>query len=219
MTTSFHDLQDVVQHDLFPEVDLLLRRGRHVGREDDAAYGFLHDAMDHLEPFYRRYGAELVHKSDGYFYLLPSGDRLGRSQLSAGEMLVGQALALLYLDPSNLQLGYVMREALLQRLAGLVGTEHLVRTLNPRRRKYDERIAAETVRTKVASALRTLADLGFVDLLEEDRYHLRPALMRFAEPVRSLSDPRAAMEQLIATGDVALPDLDSDDDDTDEVDE
>ncbi len=221
MTASFQSLEDVVQHDLFPEVDLLLRRGRHLGREDDAEYAFLHDAMDYLEPFYRRFGAELVHKTDGYFYLLPSGDRMGRSQLSAGEMLVGQALALLYLDPSNLQHGFVTWEALLQRLAGLVGPEDLVRTLNPRRRKYDERIAAETVRTKVSSALRTLADLGFLDLLGDDRYHLRPALMRFAEPVRSLSDPAAAMEQLIATGDIELPELDSgdDDDDADEVDE
>ena len=69
--------------------------------------------------FYRRFGCELVQQSDGYFYLLPSGDRLGRRQLSAGEMLVGQTLALLYLDPATLQHGGVVgSEALLQRLAG-----------------------------------------------------------------------------------------------------
>lgn len=75
--------------------------------------------------------------------LLPSNDRLGRRQLSAGEMLVWQALALLYLDPADLQHGeLVAREVLLQRLAGLVGMESLVRTLNPRRKKFDERVAA-----------------------------------------------------------------------------
>ncbi|HMV65779.1 MAG TPA: chromosome partition protein MukE [Myxococcota bacterium] len=195
----------MILDDLFPEVDLSLRQGRHVGREDDAAYTFLIDGLDHLEPFYRRYGAELVHKSDGYFYLLPIGDRLGRSQLTAGEMLVGQALALLYLDPSTLQLGGVVeRELLLQRLSGLVGTDELVRTLNPRRRKFDERVAAETVRTKVGAALRELAALGFVDLLDADHFRLRPALMRFAEPVRSLTDPTGALERLIVQGEVKL---------------
>nr|WP_242477059.1 chromosome partition protein MukE [Halochromatium glycolicum] len=98
---------------------------------------------------HRRFGCELIQRADGYFYLLPSGDRLGRRQLTVGEMLVGQTLALMYLDPATLQHGgMVQRETLLQRLSGLLGTEALVRTLNPRRRKFDERIAAETVRTK-----------------------------------------------------------------------
>lgn len=206
MSSAFQRLEDVILDDLFPEVDLALRHGRHVGREDDAAYTFLVDALDHLEPFYRRYGAELVHKSDGYFYLLPSGDRLGRSQLTPGEMLVGQALALLYLDPSTLPLGGVVgRELLLQRLSGLVGNDDLVRTLNPRRRRFDERIAAETVRTKVGTALRELAGLGFIELLDADQIRLRPALMRFAEPVRSVNDPTAALERLIAQGEVTSP--------------
>lgn len=207
MSSAFHRLEDALLDDLFPEVDLSLRQGRHVGREDGATYTFLVDALDHLEPFYRRFGAELVQKSDGYFYLVPSGDRLGRSQLTAGEMLVGQALALLYLDPSTLQLGGVVeRELLLQRLSGLVGTDDLVRALNPRRRKFDERVAAETVRTKVGAALRELASLGFIDLLDTDHFRLRPALMRFAEPVRALADPSGALERLIAQGEVALPD-------------
>lgn len=214
MSSAFHRLEDVILDDLYPEVDLLLRRGRHIGREDDLAYAFLVDALDHLEPLYRRFGAELVHKSDGYFYLLPSGDRLGRSTLTGGEMLVGQALALLYLDPSTLQLGGVVaRETLLQRLSGLVGTDDLVRALNPRRRKFDERVAAETVRVKVNAALRGLADLGFIDVVDRDRYRLRPALMRFAEPVRALSDPAGALERLIAHGEVELPDAPDDDDD------
>lgn len=207
MSSAFHRLEDVILHDLFPDVDVALRQGRHVGREDGATYTFLVDAAKHLEDLYRRYDAELVHKSDGYFYLLPSGDRLGRSHLTPGEMLVGQALALLYLDPSTLQRGgEVEREELLRRLAVLVGDDALVRALHPRRRKFDERVAAETVRTKVAAALRELAELGFVDLVDGDRIRLRPALMRFAEPVRSLADPKGALERLIALGEVTLPD-------------
>ncbi len=205
MNAGFERLEDVVLDDLFPEVDLALRRGRHVGREDGAAYGFLNDAHDHLEPFYRRFGAELVHKSDGFFYLLPSSDRFGRSHLNAGEMLVGQAMALLYLDPDSLlHGGVVARELVLQRLASLVGQDDLVRVLHPRLRKVDERVAAETVRTRFGRALRALADLGFVDLVGDDDLRLRPALMRFAEPVRSAGDPTQALALLVARGELEM---------------
>lgn len=203
--STFHSLEVALADDHFPEVDLMLRRGRHIGRDDGTAYDYLVDAQALLEPFYRRFGCELVQQSDGYFFLLPSGDRLGRRHLSVGEMLVGQTLALLYLDPTSLQHGGVVpREALLQRLSGLLGTDALVRTLNPRKRKYDERVAAETVRAQVSEALRRLADLGFLDLLEDARLRLRPALMRFAEPVRGLSDPNAALERLVLRGEVLL---------------
>lgn len=215
MISSFESLGDVIADDVFPEVDLGLRRGQHIGRDDGPAYDFLSDALDHLEPFYRRFGAELVHKSDGYFYLLPSGDRLSRRHLSAGEMLVGQVLALLYLDPSTLELGgLVTRELLLQRLSGLVGTEDLVKTLNPQRKKFDERIAAQTVRKQVGRALRKLATLGFVEDVGDERLKLRASLMRFTEPVRDLSDLSEALERLVGLGEVLVPDSEDDDDET-----
>lgn len=206
MTTSnFQSLEAVIADEHFPDVDIALRRGRHVGRDDGTAYDYLVDALDHLEPFYRRFGCELVQRSDGYFYLLPSGDRLGRRHLSAGEMLVGQTLALMYLDPATLKHGgLVPRETLLQRLSGLLGTEALVRTLNPQRRKFDERIAAEAIRNKVAEALRRLTDLGFIESSDETQLRLRPALMRFAEPVRDLSDQQAALERLVRCGEIVL---------------
>ena len=214
--SSFARLEDVILDDRFPDVDLTLRRGRHIGREDGEAYELLVDALDHLEPLYRRFGCELVHQSDGYFYLLPLGDRVRRRHLSAGEMLVGQALALLYLEPATLQTGGVIsRERLLERLVTLVGEKALVRTLNPRRRKYDERVAAEAVRASVAVAVRRLSDLGFLDLVDEEQLRVRPALMRFAEPVRGLEDTTSALERLAATGEIMTPD-DSADDDADE---
>jgi chromosome partition protein MukE len=210
--STFHDLETAISDELFPDVDLMLRRGRHVGRDDGPAYEYLVDAQAILEGFYRRFGCELVQQSDGYFYLLPAGDRLGRRHLSAGEMLVGQTLALLYLDPATLQYGGVVtREALLQRLSSLLGTDVLVRTLSPRKRKYDERVAAETVRAQVGDGLRRLSDLGFVDLLDDTRVRLRPALMRFAEPARALADPNAALERLIARGEVSLGDAPAED--------
>lgn len=101
----FDALEEVIVDERFPEVDLMLRRGRHIGRDDGSLYDYLVEAQALLEPFYRRFGGELIQQSDGYFYLLPSGERLGRRQLSVGEMLVGQVLALLYLDPATLQHG------------------------------------------------------------------------------------------------------------------
>ncbi|MCB9785048.1 MAG: chromosome partition protein MukE [Deltaproteobacteria bacterium] len=216
----FEHLEAAIADDHFPEADLALRRGRHIGRDDGPLYDYLVDAQAVLEALYRRFGAELVQQSDGYFYLLPAGDRLGRRHLSAGEMLVGQTLALLYLDPTTLQRGGVVpREALLQRLSGLLGAEVLFRTLSPRKRKYDERVAAETVRSQVGEALRRLADLGFVDLVDAVQLRLRPALMRFAEPVRGLADRQAALERLVARGEVLLDEADDLSEDVDEDEE
>lgn len=203
--TRFSTLEDVILDEAFPDLDLALRRGRHVDRDDAAWYALLSDAQDHLEPLYRRYGCELVHKSDGYFYLLPTSERLGRRHLSPAEMLVGQALALLYLDPATVETGGVVaREDVLGHLAGVVGSDTLVRMMNPKRRRYDERIAAENVRAKVAEALRRLSTLGFVEALEDARYRLRASLLRFAEPLRGAGSPAANLAALVASGEIVL---------------
>lgn len=201
----FSRLEDVILDGAFPELDMALRSGRHVDRDDAEWYALIREGQDHLETFYRRYGCELVHKSDGYFYLLPTNDRLGRRHLSAGEMLVGQALALLYLDPKEAsEGGLVTRERVLEHLAGIVGSEALILALNPKRRRYDERVAAETVRSKVESALRRLGTLGFVDLAFDGKVRLRAALLRFAEPIRGAGAPEENLERLIAAGEVVF---------------
>jgi chromosome partition protein MukE len=198
-------LEDVIRDPDFPDLDLALRRGRHIDRDDVAWYALLGDAQDQLEAFYRRYGCELVHKADGYYYLLPTGDKLSRRQLSAGDMLVGQALALLYLHPSTVERGGLhSHEELIAQLATVLGSDALIRAFNPKRRRYDERVAQKTVRARVGEAVRRLAGLGFVDLAEGDQLRLRPALLRFAEPVRGLSEPAEALAQLVARGEVAL---------------
>lgn len=215
----FEHLADVLDDDRFIEVDLRLRRGFHLGREDHDLYAFVLDAQAPLERFYERYSARLTHRTDGYFFLVPAGDRLARRFLSAGEMLVGQALALLYLDPSTLQDGGVIdKAAVLRRLDGLLGLEALHRALAPRRQRIDERVAAETVRTRVAAALRELADLGFVDLLSGERLRLRSALLRFSDPVRPSPDPGGALARLIRDGQATTtPDDDEDSSAADEA--
>ena len=211
MTSSkFLTLGDAVADENFPDVDLALRRGRHVDRDDGALFGFLADAEDLLEPFYRRFGAELVYRADGFYYLLPTGDRLAKRQLGVAEMLVGQALTLLYLEPATVeQGGRVTREQVLGHLAAVMGTDALVRALNPKRRRYDERVAQETVRSRVADALRRLSALGFVEAIGAEELKLRPAMLRFADPVRSSADSTEALERLVASGELSLTPLDS----------
>jgi len=205
--TRYLALGDVVADDLFPDVDLALRRGRHIDREDNLWYTFLVDAQALLEAFYRRFGCELTHPADGYFYLLPTGDKLGRRHLSVPEMLVGQALTLLYLDPATLQHGGVIKRAdALSHLAAVMGSDALTRAFNPKRKRVDERVAQETVRGKFAEALRRLSTLGFVDLLDSDALRLRPGLLRFAEPVRGRGSPAEALERLVARGELVLGD-------------
>ncbi len=202
MSSRFAALEDVIRDPLFPDVDLALRRGRHIDREDGDSYAFLSDAQTHLEPLYRRFGCELVMQSDGYFYLLPSGDHLSRRHLSPGEMLVGQTLALQSLDPTTVQTGGVVtRDQLLARLGSLVSDRDLARALEPRRKRFDdERKVHEIIRNRVAQAIRQLAALGFIDLVDQDHLRLRAPLFRFADPVRTRQDLNAALERLIASG-------------------
>jgi chromosome partition protein MukE len=199
--SSFHNLEEVLEDQIFPEVDLALRRGHHIDRDEPDRYAFLSDSQSILEFFYRRYGCELVHTNDGFFYLLPLTDEMGRRHLTAGEMLVGQTLALLYLDLATVQAGgLVQQETVVSRLSGLIGQRELIQALNPRRRKYDERVAQETVRGEIAKAIRSLSYMGFIDLIDEARIRLRVSLLRFAESVRGMTDPQEALSKLVAEG-------------------
>jgi chromosome partition protein MukE len=187
--SQYPTLLEVIEDPLFPDVDLALRFGRHVDTEDAARYEFLRDAQAHLERFYHRYGYEFVHASGGYFFLLPQAERLGRRHLGLAEMLAGQALALTWLDPQIVEM-----------LAHIVGEGRLMAALHPRKRRADERLAHESVRRELEKALRTLAALGFCDLVDEERVSLRASVLRFCEPVQGMGDPRQALEALMAGG-------------------
>ena len=201
---GFHRLEEVVVDPLFAEIDTDLRQGRHINSHEGERYEFLRDAQEYLEAFYRQYDCELRHATDGgYFYLVPNGGRLRRRRLTGAEMLVGQALAILYLDPENLRSGgLITNEHVLQWLAALVGEERLATVLSPRRRRQDERVAQENVREEVAKAVRTLAGLGFVHGVDVGHIRLCPSLLRFAEPVRGLEDRSDALARLIAKGEI-----------------
>jgi len=202
---TFSDLGQVVEDENFPMLDLALRRGRHVHKDDERWYTFLTEAHALLDGFYRRYGCELVQRSDGYFFLLPLGDELGKRHLSVAEMIVGQGLALAYLDPHSVEKGGVIgRDDLLGQLAAVMGTDALMRALNPKRKRVDERVMQRTVRQKINEALRRLEQLGFVEQLEGEKLRLPASLMRFAEPVRGLEAPSEALAKLLERGEISL---------------
>jgi chromosome partition protein MukE len=202
MSDNFETLQQVIESDTFARVDIALRAGRHVHREDVEHYGFLQEALPLLEAFYARFGCQLIRAEDGYFFLLPTSELLPRRQLTAGEMLVGQTLALLYLDPAALASnGVITRKHLMERLVSLVGERELVSALNPRRRANDnERVVQENTRKEVSKALRGLAALGFAELMPDEQIRLRPPLTRFMEPVRGVEDQAGVLSRLIAAG-------------------
>lgn len=205
----FQRLEEVVTDPLFAEIDTDLREGRHVNSDETERYGFLRDAQAQLEGFYRQYDCELRRATDGFFYLMPNGDRLGRRRLTAAEMLAGQSLALLYLDPQTARSrGVITSAQVVQRLETLVGRDRLVAELLPRRKRLDERVAQDAVREEIAKALRGLAGLGFVDSAGTEEIRLCPALLRFAEPIRGLEDRREALERLIAEGEVERDEAD-----------
>ena len=203
----------MVTDPLFAEIDTGLRQGRHVNRHETEQYGFLRDAQAHLERFYRQYDCELRHAGDGFFYLIPNGDQVRRRRLTIAEMLVGQALALVHLDPQTVRSGGVIANAqVIQRLEALMGRDRLVAALLPRRKRRDDRVAQDTIREEIAKALRALAGLGFVHAVDAGQVRPCPALLRFAEPVRGLENRQEALARLIAEGVVET-------DDTDETDE
>ncbi len=202
---AFQSLEAVIRDPLFAQLDLDLRRGRHVGAEDGAAFQLLVDGEVHLEAFYEAYGCDLVRGPERFYYLLPRGDKLGRAHLSRGDMLIGQVLAALALDPSTITRGGVIsRTDLLTRLDMLVETADLVRALKSGRRSADERGAEEFVRARVGTVLRNLEALGFVDLRDGDLVRLRSALFRFVDPVRVRGELSASLERLERAGEVIV---------------
>ena len=203
---AYTSLEKVIYDRNFPKVDTALRHGRHIDRDDGPWFYFLEQAQPLLEPFYQHFDYELIRADAGYYYLLPLGRRVRRHLLTKAEMLVGQALALLYLDPTLLGSGgMVTWEHLLTHLNGLVGRDRLVRLLNGHRSPRDERVAEEKARQGIMKALNGLEKLGFIRKVSNEAFGLRVALMRFTEPVQGLSPLEEAMTRLIREGRAEMP--------------
>ena len=207
----YDSLEQVIADPLFACVDLDLRRGRHIGADHDPAmFDFLTAAKPFLDYFYGRYESTLVAREEGYFYLLP--DRLatppplGQRKLTALDMLVGQALALMRLDPkwleSNLR---IPDRAVLELLEQLLGEDRLLRMAQRRRGKNVDKDASK-LRDRFAASLHTLERQCFVRREGQGSAStVTPlnAILRFADPVRTSADLDTALKSLLAEGQIA----------------
>ncbi len=176
--------------------------------DDIRSYELLLQAEPFLQVFYEGYTCRLVHGQEGYYYLLSEGDLLGRHRLSVAEMLVGQVLALLRMDPSYLKTtGRIPVDHILSHLEMLLSRQRLVELLAPRACGRDVETDNRKIREAVDKAVNGLGRLGFLAVERTSGNVLpRKSIMRFADPVRNAGDLAAALEELIKRGEVELDD-------------
>jgi chromosome partition protein MukE len=215
--TQFTTLQSIITDPAFPAIDVGLRSGRHYSLDGDILeYEFIQSAEDHLQDFYRLYGCRLVEGPESYYYLLSDGDLLGQRRLSVGEMLIGQTLALMRMDPVHLSRnGQIADEKLLAMLENVLGQERLFALMAPRSRGKDRETDARKIREETDRALNALQRLGFLRRLVENDVRWcqpRPAIMRFADPVREGEDLGQSLRRL-----AARDEIEQDDDNTESV--
>lgn len=206
----YETLLDVIHDEKFAKADTDLRRGKHIGADNDAfVYDFLTSAHEHLERFYAAYNVKLVLGQEGFFYLVPdrsaSPAPLGNKKLSAMDMLTGQALALMRLDPSWLKSGGRIPDLkILELLENIIGHERMIAYVG-RKRGRDNELDAKKLRDLLAGSLKTLERMGF--LKREGRADTAVVLpllpiMRFTDPVRTSEPLDKALERLIAEGEI-----------------
>ncbi len=207
---TYNSLDQVILDPLFPGIDHRLRTGGHIDMDDIRSYEFLLQTEPFLQVFYEGYACRLVNGQEGYYYLLSEGDLLGRRRLSGAEMLVGQVLALLRMDPSYLkEAGQVPVEQILSHLEMLLGRQRLAELLAPRTRGRDVETDNRKIREAVDKAINGLARLGFISIERaSDSVIPKRSITRFTEPVRDAREITAALEDLIKLGEVERDDED-----------
>ncbi|MGL6177223.1 MAG: chromosome partition protein MukE [Vibrionaceae bacterium] len=189
----------------FPEVDNLLRSGRHIGNDDLDHYAFLSEFERPLQQFYSRYQAELVRAPENFFYLRPrSTSILHRSVLSELDMLVGKVLCFLYLSPERLaQEGLFTAQELFDELVTLADKSKLLRLVNLRASGSD--LDHEKLFDKVKTSLRRLRKLGMLTPIgDSGKFCINQTCFRFGADVRTNDDPRQAQLRLIRDGEIVL---------------
>jgi len=114
-------------------------------------------------------------------------------------------MALLRLDPSLVETaGVVQKKQVVEMLANLVGEERLLSALNPRLTRRSAMLDPDRIRTELDKGLRALEEMGFLDRRGDEELRLRTPLLRFADPVRTLADPSAALSEMMARGEIEM---------------
>ncbi|MGI9280969.1 MAG: chromosome partition protein MukE [Endozoicomonas sp.] len=208
VNTPYQSLAEVINDDLFPELDSRLRRGEHIDARHTHLYSMLQSGETWLDLHYQRYGVDLIRAQEDYYFLRPNlgNKNLIRSKkLDELSMILGQLLALYHLDPEQLEGGgWIKADTLFERLRMLVDDERLARLLE--RRKIDTQLDREKAMDTLKRSLRQLAKLGMIRMegMKADRVQTQPPLMRFIEPVRAGQMTRESLEKLVQSGSICL---------------
>lgn len=203
------DLARAIANPLFPQIDALLRSGRHISSDDFQFHQFLSDAFDALDLFYRRYQVELIKAPEGFYYLRPKSTALiGTSMLSELDMLVGKVLCYMYLSPERLaNEGVFTQLELLEELSNLADETQLLRMVNQRSGGSD--LDKQKLKDKVKGSLRRLKRLGMLSFIAGvEKFSLNESVFRFGADVRTDEDPRAVQLRLIQSGEAIIHDAD-----------
>lgn len=201
-------LIQAIANPLFPQVDSLLRSGKHISIDSLEFHAFLMDFQSELDLFYRRYNVELILAPEGFFYLRPKATTLiARSVLSELEMLVGKVLCYLYLSPERLaQQGIFTVQEVYDELLNLADETKLLKAINQRSSGSD--LDKQKLAEKVRSAINRLRRLGMVHHIGEQhsgKFIISEAVFRFGADVRVGDDPREAQLRLIRDGEATNP--------------
>nr|WP_244168430.1 chromosome partition protein MukE [Gilliamella mensalis] len=196
-------LAQAIANPIFPELDSLLRSGRHIGIDELDHHAFLMDFQLELEQFYQRYNVELIRAPEGFFYLRPRSTTLiPRSVLSELDMLVGKVLCYLYLSPERLaHEGIFTLQELFDELVSLADENKLLKLVNQRSTGSD--LDRQKLFDKVKTALNRLRRLGMIFFIignDSNRFRINEAIFRFGADVRSSDDAQEAQLRLIRDG-------------------
>ncbi|WP_039106928.1 chromosome partition protein MukE [Frischella perrara] len=196
-------LAQAIATPIFPQLDSILRSGRHIGIDELDFHAFLMDYQGELELFYHRYNVELVRAPEGFFYLRPRSTTLiPRSVLSELDMLVGKVLCYLYLSPERLaHEGIFTLQDLHEELITLADESKLLKLVNQRSTGSD--LDRQKLFDKVKTSLNRLRRLGMVFFLvgnDSSKFRINEAIFRFGADVRSSDDMQEAQLRLIRDG-------------------
>lgn len=206
--SPYQTLEDIINDDLFAELDSRLRRGEHIDNRHTHFYAMLNNGEHWLASHYHRYGVDLVRAEEDFYYLRPnlgSKNLIRSRKLDEPGMVLGQLLALYHLDPEQLEgSGWITVDAIYERLRMLIDETRLARLLD--RKKLDTQLDRDKGLEVLKRSLRQLAKLGMIRLegIRADQIQTQPPLMRFIEPVRTAAITQEALEKLVVTGSICL---------------
>lgn len=197
------DVIAAISTKVFPRVDVMLREGYHLsqdGSRDEFNYVAVH--RDGLYSWYQRYGYSLIYNEHHYAYLEPQGSEARSKPLSVYDMIAGQALYVLYLDPAGLQSdGSYKISDFHNAVQRILGDEGLEKLLQGKRKLPKERVISKA-RDEFNKAIGRLKRLGFISTASNSDYiYINRAIGRFGEMVSGLeSEPEEAIAEMVRQG-------------------